>query len=83
MFSLRCTSESEVKGVIELSEPLRGLGFITDIHGEEWDIRGIIGNYVQAVKRSELHPYYTDTSGMGGYELVSQSWEPYEIKVID
>jgi hypothetical protein len=82
MFSLSYSSPCEVQGTIQLSKRPSGLGFYTDIHGERWDVRGIIGEFVQACKVDNLHPSYTDTSGTNNYGLVSQKWKPYAVEVV-
>jgi hypothetical protein len=85
MFNLTYTTPAPV-GVIRGSKPVR-LGPYKDAAGDRWDIRGIYSTqgdtWVQAVPEWGLHPYYTDTSGMGGYGLVQQTWNPYRIEVID
>ena len=81
MFDLTYTMPSEIKGTIRVKKPIYWLGPVTDIDGRRWDVRGIIGHYVQAVPMSELHPYYTDTSG-SSFGMVSQTWEPYLVEVI-
>jgi hypothetical protein len=75
-------TEQPIQGTIELANPLRGLGTVTDIHGERWDIHGIIGSYVQACPVSQLHAYYTDTSSGTVHGLVQQTWKPYNIKIV-
>ena len=78
MFNLSYTSPCEVQGIIILTEkPWRGLGIYTDIDGNRWDVRGVIGDYVQACPEHGLHPYFTDTSGTQ-YGLVRQRWLPYK-----
>jgi len=80
--NLSYNTESEIEGTIKVYHAPRGLGILTDIDGKRWDIRGIIGRYVQAVPENELHPYYTDTSGCTNFGLVSQTWKPYLIEVV-
>jgi hypothetical protein len=86
MFKLSYDQPSEFAGTIRGKVP-QSLGSYWDAAGNKWDIRGIFGTkdgtWVQAVPESALHPYYTDTSGMGGYGLVQQTWKPYRIEVID
>jgi len=66
----------------------RGLGVYEDMDGVRWDIRGIIGKYVQARKVSEAPGYYgtatatypSSTTGQGG--VSTHTWEPYEIEIV-
>ena len=61
---------------------MRCLGPLTDIDGNKWHIEAIIGAQVCACPLSQLHPYYTDTSG-SDFGLVSQTWEPYQIEIVE
>lgn len=81
MFRMSHMTPAKLAGIIEVERPIHQLGFLTDIHGNKWDIHGIIGNYVQACPKDQLHPYYTDTSGQG-FGLVQQTWQPYGIKIV-
>ena len=86
MFSLSYTSPCEIQGVIRVSEPVRHLGFLEDIDGNNWDIRGVFGwdtekgQIVWAAARCELHPYYGSTAN-DTYDWVHQRWKPYRIEV--
>jgi hypothetical protein len=66
----------------------RGLGQYTDVEGVQWDIRGIIGKYVQA-RRVGRHPNYYSTAtstsfgsstSQGGANI--HTWEPYEVEIV-
>lgn len=67
MFNISTSTETEIKGTIQLFKRLTCLGNVKDIDGKFWDIHAIIGNYVQACPVNELHPYYTDTSNTTSY----------------
>ena len=85
MFHLSYTQPCPIRGTIEVTKPVSGLGTITDVHGQQWNINGMFDwqgrQVVQAVRKELLHPYYTNTSNVR-YGLVSQTWEPYQIKVV-
>jgi|TARA_Y100000310_G_scaffold342450_1_gene445763 hypothetical protein len=85
MFNLSYTSPCEIQGVIKVFKPIWNLGDVTDVDGNEWNVRGIINNekgyFVQAVSKNQLHPYFCDTSG-GDYMSVNQTWKPYKVEVI-
>jgi len=81
MFNLSYMKPSEIAGIIEVNRPIFQLGRITDIHGNKWDIRGIIRNYVQACPLDSLHDYYKSTSNES-WGLVQQTWKPYLIKIV-
>jgi len=83
MFNLSYMSPCETQGKIQLSKRPSGLGRYTDVHGVEWDINGIVGNFVQACKLDDLHAYYSDTSATNAYGLVQQEWKPYEVEIIE
>jgi hypothetical protein len=76
-------------GTIRVRKPIRSLGPITDIDGNEWDIQAVSGGGVAACPRCELHPYFTDTSGQSfgggtiGSGLISQEWKPYRVEVVE
>jgi hypothetical protein len=82
MFNLNYTEPSEIKGVIKVKKPVYSLGPLTDVDGKTWDVRAIIGKIICAVPKSELHPYYYDTSG-GSYGMVCQKWEPYLTEIME
>ena len=84
MFNLSYTSPCEIQGTIVLTKkPWSGLGIYTDVDGKRWDVRGIIGDYIQACPVDSLHPYYTDTSGFNDFGLVQQRWLPYKWEVVE
>lgn len=83
MFNLSYFSPGEVKGSIRFKKFPSRLGIYKDVEGKEWHVNGIIRDHVCAVPLDELHPYYTDTSGRGGYDVVSQTWESYKIEVAE
>ena len=66
----------------------RGLGTYKDVDGVSWDIRGIIGKYVQARKTGHHPNYYSTAPGMslmsstapGGANI--HTWEPYEVEIV-
>lgn len=82
MFSLFYSTPSKFAGTITLTKSPSGLGPITDVNGNRWDINGIIGDYVQACPLNELHSYFTDTSGFGTDGMVSQTWKPYKLEIV-
>ena len=73
-------SKSETVGTIRCKEFPKRLGLFKDIEGTTWDVNAIIGKVVCACKKSELHPYFTDTSS-ASYGYVSQTWKPYNIEL--
>ena len=88
-FFMSSSSPAPLKGTIRVKKPIRGLGPVTDVDGKNWDIKGVIGDYVQAVPYNELLGYYWDTSttdffnqGTMGSGIVSQRWDPYEVEVV-
>jgi hypothetical protein len=91
MFSMTYWSQGHCHGTIKVARPLRGLGHVTDIEGETWDINAIVGNTVCACPVAELHPYYTDTSADicisssrtdSGTGLIHQTWHSYNLEVV-
>lgn len=83
MFNFSFNTPCEIQGKIQVTKRISWLGLVTDIHGARWHINAIIGNYVQACREEQLHPYYTDTSNTSDYGVVSQRWLPYEIEICD
>lgn len=92
MFHMSVMSPDEIQGEIRVKSMLNlCLGSFTDVDGRRWHIRGIIGDYVQAVPLGEVHDSYTSTAtpsqgfgttmDNGGY--VSQTWRPYRIIIVD
>jgi len=59
----------------------RGLGIYEDVDGVRWDIRGILGPYVQARRVTETPAFYSTATNAesGGFHR----WEPYEVEVIN
>ena len=88
MFRLSYDKPCELQGTIQLREPISSLSTVIDIHGVRWNIYGYSSRYdkgkviqmVQAVPESQMHPFYTDTTGRG-YGVVSQEWLPYMIEI--
>jgi len=89
MINITTFTPCEIQGTITVKK-YPEIGYITDVKGNHWDIKGIMGKYVQAVPASSLHAYYTDTSGNDGQyfdcgsfgsNLVSQTWKPYLIEI--
>ena len=71
-----------------------GLGQVTDIFGRRWHVYGYAGNngcqIAWAVPLGQVDPYYTDTSGFGGwshgattYRDNTQSWPPYYVHRVE
>lgn len=82
MFSLSYMSEAEIAGTIEVSRPIFTLGTMIDAHENKWDIRGIIGYYVQACPIEILNPYFNCTDTWTDFGTVHQKWEPYLVKIV-
>lgn len=87
MFSMSWSEKGELQGTIYLTKLITGgLGPYVDIFSQTWGVKAIYsfpdGQYVSAVRKEHLHPYFTDTSGRG-FGFVSQRWEAYKIEVVD
>jgi len=92
MFHLSSMTPGTCHGTIKVSEPICGLGQVTDIYGERWDINAIINNRVCACPAADLHPYYRSTSDewyfdpegtdSGNSGVVSQTWHSYKVEVV-
>lgn len=67
-------------GIIEMNGPIRSLGMVKDIKGQLWHIRAIVGEFVNACKEQDLHPYYKSTSSTS-FGLVHQTWNTYKVVV--
>lgn len=83
MFNLSWLAPGKIAGTIKVTKPVRKLGSFQDVEGTIWDVRGIIGDCILACKRTELHPYYMDTSGRPYYGLITQEWRAYYTEVVD
>src|SRR4051812_34403422 len=88
-FRMSSMREAEPVGTIRVRRPIRSLGQITDIDGNEWDIHAITGGGVSACPKHKLHSYYTDTSGQsygggttGGGGMISQTWDAYRVEIV-
>ena len=87
-FRISSIREAQPVGTIRVRKPIRSLGPVTDIDGNEWDIGCIASGGVSACPRHRLHPYYTDTSGQGsgsgttGSGWISQKWDAYRVEVV-
>ena len=90
MFNLFYTEKSSLKGTIKFTKERNprysGIGIYTDVDGQRWDIKAVIGNekesYICATKLEDLHPYYNDTSHFRNYGVVRQTWEPYKMEIV-
>jgi hypothetical protein len=81
-FNMTSFRQRPKAGTLRLRKFPSGLGRVTDVAGQVWDIRAIIGRSVCACKVQQLHPYYTDTSSFNSYDgLVEQEWPPYDVEV--
>jgi hypothetical protein len=85
------TSRQEFKGEVKTLRLTRdpfyyGLGDYEDIDGVKWNVRCVIGigerPYVNATRADNLHPYFGSTANEQ-FGLVTQSWEPYYVVVVD
>lgn len=87
MFSLSSTSKVAIAGTIHLKKKPVCLGIYTDVNEQQWDIRGIYKDYVQACKIEELHDYYKSTTelngicGTYGNNIIKQTWLPYLVNL--
>ncbi len=82
MFDLAYSSPCPIQGTIRVAKPIMRPGPLTDLDGRHWNVWGIIGKVVIAVRESELHPYYTDTTNHT-YGIVQQRWQPYKVKIVE
>ena len=87
-FRMSSIREAEPVGTIRDRKPIRSLGSVTDIDGNEWNIHCITSSGVSACPRHQLHPYYTVTSGqaLGSgtavSDMISQKWDAYQVEVV-
>lgn len=89
-FRMSSLRPAEPVGVIRVWKPIRNIGPVIDVDGNEWDIRAVTGGGVTACRKHELHPYCTDTSGQGyggggttgSGGLTSQEWQPYRVEMV-
>ena len=57
-----------------------GLGHYTDVDGVQWDIRGLIGEYIQA-RRVGYHPDYYSTASWSN-QNGTHTWNPYKVEIV-
>lgn len=82
MFNLNYSEPCKIEGTIRMKKPVYRLGPLTDVDGNVWDVRGILGSVIQAVPHHHLHPFYSDTSG-ADHGFVSQTWKPYQTEIVE
>ncbi len=90
MFHLSSFGKKVAVGVIKCDKRPMKLRWFKDIEGKTWDIKSLFYDerneekiqMVHACPVSELHPYYTDTSGSCSYGFVHQEWKPYWIELV-
>lgn len=83
MFYMSSTRPCEIQGTIKVRHRITGLGNIKDIDGVMWNIHSIYSDYVCAKKVENLHPYYGSTATYNSPGLVSETWKPYLIEVVE
>lgn len=87
-FRMSRMSEAEPIDTIRVRKPIRSIGALIDIDGNEWDVRAVTAGGVSACRKHQLHSYYTDTSGQSfsvgttGSGMVSQTWDAYRVEVV-
>jgi len=85
MLNISSITPAKPVGVITLNKPILGLGVVTDVEGNKWDIGAFGGNskkkWASACPLNQLHPYFSDTSGRS-YRTVFQKWKAYEVKIV-